>query len=159
MTDNTKTRYQQTRAAAMKIVSDVGIVAYHDLDDDGRKAARQQMQQRLQSETGCAYETARRHIAKALRRHRSPDVTSPDAWGGDRRSKSSLIVELGKQSDQLSADLDALNDIIEAEYQGIVTTEAGRVVDSRHYDLSLKFIQLSEADKALREAMGKLPTD
>ena len=88
MSHNTKTRYQQTRATAMQIVSDVGIVAYHELDDEGRKAARQQMQQRLQGETGCAYETARRHIATALRRHRSPDVTPPDAWGGDRRGKA-----------------------------------------------------------------------
>lgn len=87
MRNNTKPRYQQTRAAAMQIVSGVGIVAYHELDDDGRKAARQQMQQRLQAVTGCAYETARRHIATALRRHRHPDVTPPDAWGGDRRSK------------------------------------------------------------------------
>ena len=83
MTTNTRARSNAIQAAAMLLVSEVGI---DTLDSYGKwaKYPIADLQKRLMAEVGTDRVTARKHIASAVEFMRTGQ-RPPDNWGGNRR--------------------------------------------------------------------------
>lgn len=87
---NTKLRHQEIYAAAAKALdSHGGVERIDSLDRDERRPILRQLAIRVKEQTGCTRDTARRNVAKAMRRARfavmqKKEPLIKDNWGGAR---------------------------------------------------------------------------
>lgn len=82
---NTRARSEALAAAAAEIIQAAGGI--EELDQilpHQRKLALQKLYHQLVTATGCHWTTAKTHITKSIRRHRHPDETPANTWGGSR---------------------------------------------------------------------------
>ena len=79
---NTKARHDALRAAAHAALIDYGYARYERLEGEARRIALKTMAQMVISLTNCTPESARRHVAAAIRRERGQEVSQ--TWGGYR---------------------------------------------------------------------------
>lgn len=83
MAANTKARSQQIFTAAASTLEAVGgVVKVDQTPELERWALLRQMGETVAAETGCTIESARRNVAKAMRRARYGVMQ--DRWGGTR---------------------------------------------------------------------------
>jgi hypothetical protein len=84
MSGTTKDRRNEIQAAARQILEEQGgVMAVDALVNEVRKSTLVLMNKTLVDREGVTYDTARRHIAKAMRRARH-DVVIERGWGGKR---------------------------------------------------------------------------
>lgn len=80
----TRERHNEIQDAAMKIVASYGIARLDAIEGlTARNAIIGGWAHQLAAEQGITYETARRHVTRAIRRQRHPDW-QPASWGGTR---------------------------------------------------------------------------
>lgn len=80
---NTKQRHQEIlAAAAAEIEQRGGVEAIDNLEQQERLATLRAMYKAVETATGCHYDTAKRNVAKALRRARHGVMLA--RWGGKR---------------------------------------------------------------------------
>lgn len=85
MTNNTKKRHIEIYAAAENALRKAGGVERIDaLDQSERRPIMRQMARRVEEQTNCIIDTARRNVAKAMRRARW-GIMQQDNWGGAGR--------------------------------------------------------------------------
>lgn len=75
MATNTKVRSLEIYAAAVALVESVDV---------GEAVEIRPLAKELKRQIGCNYDTAKRHIAKAVRRKRGELVKLHQGWGGPR---------------------------------------------------------------------------
>ena len=86
MPGSTRQRSEQVQETAMQVVARIGVLSIDAMDADPRHSLYVALYKQLQATESVAYDTARRHIAKACRRQRHPDwQPTPDGWGGRRK--------------------------------------------------------------------------
>ena len=86
MSGNTRQRSQAIQATAMQIVARIGVLSIDAMTIGAARRIRIALQNELQATESVAYDTARRHIAKACERQRQTNwLPPPDGWGGRRK--------------------------------------------------------------------------
>ena len=92
MPNNTKARSQMIHEAALRLVDTFALDSMpreSDADKEALRLAYRGYAESLMAETGCTYDTARRHVVKANRIKRHPNYDGAGGyvaagWGGKR---------------------------------------------------------------------------
>jgi hypothetical protein len=83
--DNTKARHAEIYAAAVAVLATAGgVEAIDSLDQVERLPRLRSLYRQVVEATGCHPDTAKRNVAKAMRRARYQIVRERDDWGGAR---------------------------------------------------------------------------
>jgi hypothetical protein len=103
--DTTRKSATATQAKAMQLVAWLGATWIDSLSLDESNKIRAALASILEVQADVHRETARKHIAKAMRRQRHPDW-QPPAWGGPRpgagRPRAEEIEEAMRAADRLT---------------------------------------------------------
>ena len=84
MPNNTKARHEEIYTAACSALEQVGgVVAVDQLDQLERLPILRSLYKTVVSETNCHIDTAKKNVAKALRRARYGEMVKR-GWGGNR---------------------------------------------------------------------------
>ena len=86
MPGSTRARSEKIQETAMQVVARIGVKSIDAMTIGAARRIRIALQNELQATESVAYDTARRHIAKACERQRQTNwQPTPDGWGGRRK--------------------------------------------------------------------------
>jgi hypothetical protein len=84
---NTKERHLEILSCATEVLEAAGgVLVIDELPQEERTPKLREMANDVKRETNCHIDTAKRNLAKAMRRRRFElmKVADPDRWGGER---------------------------------------------------------------------------